>query len=266
MLCLQAEWASEFRNHHESWAAQQLAAAPLPLAPFGCFAGLHFERLLPDRHFVWAQQHPRSMHSYFQQSSDRGDCRSDSSSTRFVDVVEAPTAFQELSLHWKTIAAEYNAAVAARPDLKVAWRGGDHTGWTMLGLRAFKKDLAANQSLCPKTWQLMLELERKCSPRKITTVGFSTLSPGAIILPHTDMVGRTPPIRGTYLLCHSIATLKSRKFAAFVYLPRRNAFSPLWSRVGLVSASRSERLRWSVGYLGEPRSWANGEWLNGLSL
>ena len=120
---------------------------------------------------------------------------------RFVDVV--PPEFRQISDHWKTIAAEYDAAVTARPDLRIAWGGDDHTGWTMLGLRAFKEDLLTNQLLCPKTWELMQDLERKCSPRKLTTVGFSTLAPGAVIWPHADMAGRTPPIRGAQfsILC-----------------------------------------------------------------
>ena len=126
---------------------------------------------------------------------------------RFVDVV--PPEFRQISEHWKTIVAEYDAAVTARPDLKIAWGGEDHTGWTMFGLRAFKENLPANQLLCPKTWELMQDLERKCSPRKLTTVGFSTLAPGAVILPHADMAGRTPPIRGVQFSISCVYSCRS---------------------------------------------------------
>ena len=66
----------------------------------------------------------------------------------------------------------------------------------MLGLRAFGTELPANQALCPKTWRLLLALERHCRPRRLTTAGFSRLAPGATILPHADLAGRTPPTRG----------------------------------------------------------------------
>jgi hypothetical protein len=71
----------------------------------------------------------------------------------------------------------------------------------------------------------LVDLERRCTPRKIMTVGFSTFAPGAVLLPHTDMAGRTPSTR---------------------------------AHLGLSGCDGRSVLLVS----GEPRSWANGEWLS----
>ncbi len=91
-----------------------------------------------------------------------------------------PTKFdfvQTLEANWQTIKDELDALV---PREFVDWpeRQLHGHGWTVFGLVAFGKPLAANCARCPRTAQLLQSIPG------MSMAGFSALAPGTAILPH----------------------------------------------------------------------------------